>query len=79
MAVAHDSSVAVFGLQIGVPGEKRGNLGLDRLGKQSLRAIAQHGGGLVVEGSWLNQPNIVIRGHGISLRRPPIASPSVEK
>ena len=38
MAVAYDPLVAIFALESGVLGEEHGNLGLDRLGEQSLRA-----------------------------------------
>src|SRR5712672_1907068 len=45
------------------------DLGLDRLGQQSTRPIAQDFGELIVDVSWLNQLDDVIFGHGISLRR----------
>ena len=67
MAVADDALVAVLGLQIGMLAEKVRDLGLDRLGEQGARPIAQDFGELVVERSWLNQLDDVIVGHGISL------------
>jgi hypothetical protein len=39
--VAHDPLVAVRGLQIGMLAEKVRDLGLDRLGQQNTRPIAQ--------------------------------------
>src|SRR5712672_248084 len=45
------------------------DLGLDRLGQQSTRPIAQDFGELIVDVSWLNQLDDVIFGHGISLLR----------
>ena len=47
----------------------RSDLGLDRLGQQSTRAITQDFGELIVDVSWLNQLDDVIFGHGISLLR----------
>src|SRR3981189_3433094 len=49
--------------------EKVRDLGLDRLGQQSTRPIAQDFGELIVDVSWLNQLDDVIFGHGISLLR----------
>src|SRR5581483_2717980 len=49
--------------------EKVSDLGLDRLGQQSTRPIAQDFGELIVDVSWLNQLDDVIFGHGISLLR----------
>ena len=69
MAVADDALMAVLGLEIGMLAEKICDLRLDRLGKQGTRTIAQDFGELVVEGSWLNQFDDVIVGHGISLLR----------
>ncbi|GLR87747.1 hypothetical protein GCM10007857_44580 [Bradyrhizobium iriomotense] len=69
VTVAHDALVAVRGLQIGMLAEKVRNLGLDRLGQQSTRPIAQDFGELIVDVSWLNQLDDVIFGHGISLLR----------
>jgi len=42
---------------------------LDRLREQGTRPFAQDLGELVLEGSWLNQSDDVIVGHGISLLR----------
>src|ERR1700756_2854127 len=49
--------------------EKVRDPGLDRLGQQSTRPIAQDFGELIVDVSWLNQLDDVIFGHGISLLR----------
>src|SRR6476659_4336064 len=49
--------------------EKVRDLGLDRLGQQSTRLIAQDFGELIVDVSWLNQLDDVNFGHGISLLR----------
>jgi hypothetical protein len=49
--------------------EKVRDLGLDRLGQQNTRPIAQDFGELIVDVSWLNQIDDVIFGHGISLLR----------
>src|SRR6266851_1831633 len=67
VTVAHDALVAV--LQIGMLAEKVRDLGLDRLGQQSTRPIAQDFGELIADVSWLNQLDDVIFGHGISLLR----------
>ncbi len=69
MAVTYDTRTAVLGREIGVLGEKFRHFGLDGLGEQSPRTVAQDHGQLVVKGSWLNQPNDVVSGHGISLLR----------
>jgi hypothetical protein len=55
------------GHQIGILGEEVGDLGLNRLGEQGLRTVAQDFGELVVESSWLNQSGDIIVRHGISL------------
>src|ERR1700693_2389664 len=55
----------------GLLAEKVRDLGLDRLGEQGTRPIAQDFGELIVELSWLNQLGDVIIEHGIA--------PSVEK
>ena len=67
--MADDALVAVLGLQIGMLAEKVCDLGLDRLGEQGTRPVAQDFGELIVEDSWLNQLDDVIVGHGISLLR----------
>ena len=69
VTVADDALVAVLGLQIGMLAEKVRDLGLDRLGEQGTRPVAQDFGELIVEVSWLNQLDDVIVGHGISLLR----------
>jgi hypothetical protein len=50
-------------------GEKISVLGLYGLGQQRARALPQDFGELIVKGSWLNQLEHVIVGHGISLLR----------
>jgi hypothetical protein len=67
VAVAHDAPMAVLDLQIGMFGQKLGDLGFDRLGQQGARTIAQDLGQLVSEDPWLNQLKDVIVGHGVSL------------
>jgi hypothetical protein len=69
VTVADHALVAVLGLQIGMPAEKVRDLGLDRLGQQSTRPIAQDFGELILDVSWMNQLGDVIFGHGISLLR----------
>src|SRR5690349_24984305 len=54
-------------LQIGVLGEKLGDLGLDRLRQQGARSIAQHLGERVGKRPWLKQLDHVSIGHGVSL------------
>jgi len=60
VTVAYDALVAVRSLQIGMLAEKVRDLGLDRLGQQSTRPIAQDFGELIVDVSWLNQLDDVI-------------------
>ena len=55
MAVPNDALAPVLGLEIGMLAEKPGDLGFDRLGQQGTCPVAQIFGQLVVEGSWLNQ------------------------
>jgi hypothetical protein len=57
------------GLQIGLLDEKFGHLGLDRLGQQGTRTVAQHLGHRVGERPWLKQLDDVTIGHGVSLLR----------
>src|SRR5260370_20345997 len=66
-AVAHNALAAILGLEIGMLGEKIRDLGLDRLRQQRARPLPQDFGELIVKGSWLNQFEHVIVGHGISL------------
>jgi len=54
-------------LQIDMLGKKLGHLGLDRLGEQGARSVAQHLGERVGERPWLNQLDDVSIGHGVSL------------
>src|SRR5258706_9352712 len=48
-------------------GEEFGHLGLDRLGQQGARSVAQHLGKRVGERPWLKQLDDVSIGHGVSL------------
>src|SRR6202047_1125955 len=48
-------------------GEEFGHLGLDRLGQQGARSIAQHLGERIGERPWLKQLDDVSIGHGVSL------------
>ena|SRR5215470_530706 len=66
MAVAHNALAAVVGLEISMLGEKIRDLGLDRL-RHRTSPLPQDFGELIVRGSWLNQFEHVIVGHGISL------------
>src|SRR6516165_9965805 len=47
-------------------GEEVGHLGLDRLGQQGARPVAQHLGERVGERPWLKQLDDVSIGHGVS-------------
>ena len=69
MAVAHNALAAVLSLQARMLGEKISELGLYGLGEQRARALPQDFGELIVKGSWLNQLEHGIVGHGISLLR----------
>lgn len=60
VTVAYDALVAVRGLQIGMLAEKVRDLGLDRVGQQTMRPVAQDFGELIVDVSWLNQFDDVI-------------------
>ena len=55
------------GLQIDMLGEEFGDLGLDRLGQQGARSVAQHLGERVGKRPWLKQLDDVSIGHGVSL------------
>jgi hypothetical protein len=67
MAVAHDALLARPGFQIGMLGEKLGNLGFDRLGQQRTRAAAQDLCQGIGKGPWLGELDHVTVGHGVSL------------
>jgi xanthine/uracil permease len=67
MTVAHYALTAVLRPQFPMLGEEIRDLGLNRLRKQAARSLPEDFGELVVEGSWLNQFDNVIVGHGISL------------
>jgi hypothetical protein len=69
VTVADHALAAVPGLQIGMLADKVRDFGLDRLGQQGTRPVAQDFSELVVDVSWLNQLDNVIFGHGISLLR----------
>src|SRR3954467_1589816 len=69
VTVADDALVAVLSLQIGMLAEKVLDLGLDRLGEKGACPAAQDFCELIGDGSWLNQLDDVIFGHGISLLR----------
>jgi hypothetical protein len=58
-----------LGLEIGMLGEEVRDLGLYGLRQQGLRSPPYNFGELIVKGSWLNQFEHVIVGHGISLLR----------
>ena len=69
MAVTHDAGTPVLGLEIGVLGEELGDLGLDGLGEQGARPVAQNFGERVVERPWLNQlDDVIVRSRRILLR-----------
>jgi hypothetical protein len=57
MPVTHDAAAAIFRLEIGMLGEERGHFGLDGLGKQAARPIAQNLGEGIAKRSWLNPWN----------------------
>src|SRR5262245_25733004 len=67
MAVARNALAAVLGLEISMLGEKIRDLGLKRFRQQRTSPLPQDFGELIVKGSWLNQFEHVIVGHGISL------------
>src|ERR1700733_13361793 len=69
MSVADNALTTVLSSQFGMTGEKIRDLGLDRMCKQPARALPENFGELIVKGSWLNQLDHVIVGHGISLLR----------
>jgi hypothetical protein len=55
VAVAHDATATVAGLEIGVLAKELGDLGLHGLGQQGARPAAQHLCQLVLERSWQTQ------------------------
>ena len=67
MAVPHNALAAILGLEISMLGERIRDLRLDRLRQQRASSLPQDFGELVVKGSWLNQFEYAIVGHGISL------------
>ena len=69
MPVANQPLAAVFGLEIGVLGEKFRNLGLDSPRQQRTRATAQNFGERIGECPWLSELENVSLGHGVSLLR----------
>jgi hypothetical protein len=66
MPVTHQAATAVVGLEIGVPGEERGYFGLNGLGEQAARSVAENFGERIAKRSWLNQWDDIIVGHGVS-------------
>ena len=67
MPMVHDALATILGLQVCMLAEKIRDLGLYSLSQQATRPLPQDFGELVVEGSWLNQLEHVILGHGISV------------
>ena len=65
--VTNHAAQASSGLQIDMLGEEFRHLGLDRLGQQGARSVAQHLGERVGERPWLKQLDDVSIGHGVSL------------
>ena len=70
--MTHQPLAAVLGQLVGMTGEKGSNLGLDCLGQQRSRAVAQHLGQRIGKSSWLGElENVSCRSRRIT--------PSVEK
>ena len=69
MAVADNPLAAILGPEFSMPGKEIRDLGLYRLCQQAARTLPEDFGELIVKGSWLNQLEHVIIGHGISLLR----------
>ena len=65
--VANHALAASSGLEIDMLGEEFRHLGLDRLGQQGARSVAQNLGERVGERPWLRQLDDVSIGHGVSL------------
>ena len=66
MPVTHDAAAAILRLEIGMLGEERSHFGLDGLGKQAARPIAERLSEWIAKRSWLNQLDNIIVGHGVS-------------
>ena len=69
MAVAHHAPPPVGALESGVRGEKPGDLGLDGLGQERARAVAQNLGQRIDKTVWLGKLENASLGHGVSLLR----------
>ena len=67
MPVAHQALAAILGVLVGVAGQEGCDLRLDGLRQQRSRTLAQNLGQRVGEGSWLDQLDDIILGHGVSL------------
>jgi hypothetical protein len=67
--VAHNALAAILSLEGRMLGEKISDLGLYCLGQRRSCALPEDFSELIVKGSWLNQLEHVIVGHGISLLR----------
>ena len=61
-----DTSTAVVSLEVGVAHEEGSHLGLDGLGEQSSRPIAENFCERVHERPWLDELDDAIVGHGVS-------------
>jgi hypothetical protein len=68
VAVADETPAPVIVDQLGVGGEERRHLGLDRLRQHPARALAQDGQQRIVPDAptWPRQPNDVTLLHGVS-------------
>ena len=68
MAVADEAPAPVIVDQLGVGGEERRHLGLDRLRQHAARALAQDGQQRIVPDgpTWPRQPNDGTLLHGVS-------------
>src|SRR6187455_973180 len=69
MPVTDQPLAAVLGQLVSMTGEQGCSLGLDCLGQQRSRAVAQHRGQRISKSSWLGELENVSFGHGVSLLR----------
>ena len=69
MTMPHDAGTTVLRPEIGVTAKEGGHLGLDGLGQQGPRSVAQHLGQGILERPWLHELDDGIVGHGVSLLR----------
>ena len=67
MPVTDQPLAAVLGQLVSMTGEQGCSLGLDCLGQQRSRAVAQHRGQRISKSSWLGELENVSFGHGVSL------------